>query len=77
MANSTIMNSLALTEEDVELVKKWLNDNNIHFGYDVDDYRELNIGDADLYSLKRLVHNLTLGLCLPAQVFEDSLAQYC
>lgn len=77
IANSKIMDSLALAEEDVELVKKWLNDNNTHFGYNNEDYHELNIGDADLYSLKRLVHNLTLGLCLPTQVFENSLAQYC
>ena len=74
LADANIMHNFELSEADVELIKRWLSDNNTHLGYDQHDYQELDIAESDLYSLKRLINNLTLGLCIPALVTQASAA---
>jgi exodeoxyribonuclease V gamma subunit len=70
LSNTNIMYQLDLSADNIQQIKIWLRDNNTHFAYDNNDCNSLNLAD-DWYSLKRLVHNLMLGLCLPSSAFSN------
>lgn len=64
-----IQNSLKISQDDIDTLKKWLNDNHTHFGYNEQDYAEFGYDNFSTYSFKQLLINVVLGASLDERVF--------
>ncbi|MFN8770248.1 MAG: exodeoxyribonuclease V subunit gamma [Neisseriaceae bacterium] len=63
-----IMEFLELESQDIELLKVWFKENNIHFGIDADDYKNYGYKEFDVFTFKQLLNNLAFGACVPEEL---------
>lgn len=68
LQHATIKNNLRLENAEVEKIKYWLEQNNVHFAYDDVVYNQ----SYCIHGLKHFVQNLIYGACLPQAVFEQN-----
>ncbi len=70
LALSEVQQCLDISLNEIELIKKWLYDNHINFGYNEDDYSLYGYENYSVHSLKQLLNNLVLGVCISDNMFE-------
>lgn len=76
LIQSEIQNNFQIGIADVELVKKWLHDNNIHFGYDESDYASLGYVGYQVHSFRQFLNNIVLGACISENIYQDNIPLY-
>lgn len=64
LMSHTIKKSLNINNDDVEVIRKWLSDNHIYFGFDANDYAPYGYENYQIHSFKQLIINLTMGACV-------------
>jgi len=70
LVNSTYLNNMDMSQDNIEIIKKWIYDNNIFFGYDAKDYEIYGYTNYAAHSFDQLIKNLTIGLFIPEDVFN-------
>src|SRR6185437_14242327 len=76
LIQSEIQENLDISSSDVELVRKWLYDNNTHFGYDERDYAALGYANYQIHSFKQFINNIVLGACISENVWNGDMPLY-
>ncbi|MBP9743452.1 MAG: exodeoxyribonuclease V subunit gamma [Burkholderiales bacterium] len=72
LTQNEIRQSLNFSQADIDLIKQWLIDNSIHFGFDEHDYVKYGYADYSIHSFGQWINNLVLGACLPSAVFNEN-----
>jgi exonuclease V gamma subunit len=76
LIQSEIQDNLSINDTDVELIRKWLYDNKIHFGYDERDYTVLGYANYQIHSFKQFLNNIVLGACISENVYGGEIPGY-
>ena len=78
LMQSELQTNLALSNDDILLIKRWLADNHTHFGYSAADYVTYGYQNYTVHSFKQFLTNLVLGACLNTQILctESGLPLY-
>ncbi len=78
LMQSELQINLALSNDDILLIKRWLADNHTHFGYSAADYAMYGYQNYTVHSFKQFLTNLVLGACLNTQMLatESGLPLY-
>lgn len=66
--------NLELSTKDIKLIAHWLQQNQVHFGYDQTDYNLYSYNDYAVHSFSYFLNNLSLGLCMPDSLLNKSTA---
>lgn len=72
ISSSDIAQSLGLNLESLELIKVWVRENQVYFGYDKRDYALIGYTNYELTSFKNFLTNLILGACIPQAIFDEA-----
>lgn len=70
LMQSEVQVNLGLNLNDIELVKKWLSDNSVHFGYDAEDYSHYGYFNYPVHTFKQFLNNLILGAAMPEEIWS-------
>lgn len=73
LMSHVIQISLKINLDDVELVRKWLVDNHIYFGFDEKDYKQYGYENYQIHSLKQFLINITMGACISGNNVYDNI----
>ena len=78
LSQAELQTNLELSKDDIELVKYWLAENNVHFGYTAADYEKYGYHNYSVHSFEQFLTNLVLGACLNNEMFaaNDQFAVY-
>lgn len=68
-----IQNSLKIDPEDAELIRKWLMENHIYFGFDEKDYEQYGYENYSVHSFKQFLINITMGACVSDGFSYDNI----
>lgn len=72
ITQTEIRQGLNISQEDVDLIKQWLFDNAIHFGFDAQDYTKYGYIDYPIHSFTQWLNNIALGVCISEEVFIEN-----
>ena len=64
LSQNEVQQRLDIDINELELIKQWLKDNAINFGYNESDYSNYGYEDYSIHSFKQFLMNLVLGVCL-------------
>lgn len=64
-----IKKNFSFSQNDLERIDFWLQENNIRWGLDAYDYKQYGYSDFDINTFKRFLINLSLGFCIPEDIY--------
>ncbi len=64
-----IKKNLNFSQDDLERIHFWLQENNIRWGLEASDYKQYGYSDFDINTFERFLVNLSLGFCIPESIY--------